>query len=541
MRIRRSRDRSRGNEQCKFHMMCGMTEPTPRRTSCGDACAADDRASRRRGASLAFALAAAALVALLPAQADGQAEFFPPSPGISVDEYPNVVLITGDHLRWDNIAANGNDAIITPEMDQLVREGTTFLYHFTVGVACMPNRASLMTGRYPNSHGVISNGIKMPQDELTLTHVLRKEGYYTGQMGKLHFWPHKDRDHREMHPPYGFHQMRLSDEPGPYDDAYGRWLWAQGEDVREKARVNMPAERPLLEHYVFEGDASTTQASWVATETITFIEDSTSRHPGRPFFVHAGFYPPHPPLNPPASALKPYLGRPLPPRQFSPDEVGLLPPRLAAGMTALLETPEDTWDSYRRYFYAMVTHLDHNVGRIVAAIEEAGMAERTIFVITSDHGDYLGDHNLVNKSSRPYDGALRIPLVFHGPGVPGGARIDGLAEIVDVMPTLLDMLGIPFPKGNQGISLLPAMKGAPGRDLIYMQAADNQMIRTRDAKYWIDQHGEEVLFEYSSDPHELRNVAQSESHADLLDEMRVMLLRKAIAARDPLPERIRPY
>ena len=488
-----------------------------------------------------WALAAAAVLALLPSDAISQAEFFPPSPGISVDRYPNIVLITGDHLRWDHIAANGNDAIITPRMDRLVSEGATFLRHFTVGVACSPNRASLMTGRYPNSHGVVSNGIKLPLDEVTLTHVLRDKGYYTGQMGKLHFWPHKDRNHREPHPPYGFHQMRLSDEPGPYDDAYGRWLWAQGEEVREKARVNMPGDRPRFEHYVFEGDESTTQASWVATETITFIEDSLSRHPGRPFFVHAGFYAPHPPLNPPASALEPYHGRPLPPRRFSPDEIGHLPRRLASGMNAFLNTPEDTWDSYRRYFYAMVTHLDENIGRIVDAVEGANMTNRTVFVLTSDHGDYLGDHNLVSKSARPYDGALRIPLVFRGPGIPSDTRIDELAEIIDVMPTLLDILGIPLPKGNQGMSLVSVMDGSPGRDLIYMQAIDNRMIRTRDAKYWVDAGGEEVLFDYSSDPHELRNLAQADSHRELLDEMRLKLIRKVITARDPLPERIRPY
>ena len=335
--------------------------------------------------------------------------------------------------------------------------------------------------------------------------------------------------------------MRLSDEPGPYDDAYGRWLWAQGKEVREKARVNMPAERPSFEHYVFEGDDSTTHASWVATETITFIEDTLARHPRRPFFVHAGFYAPHPPLNPPASALEPYLGRALPPRRFAPDEVSHLPTRLARTMTALLETPEDSWDSYRRHFYAMVTHLDHNIGRILDTVEQAGISERTLFVITSDHGDYLGDHNLVSKSSRPYDGALRIPLIFRGPGVPGNIAIDELVEIVDVMPTLLEMLGIPFPKGNQGTSLVPAMAGNPGKDLIYMQATNNRMIRTKAAKYWIDENGQEVLFDYSSDPHELRNVAQSDSHADMLDEMRVMLLKKVISARDPLPERIRPY
>lgn len=504
-------------------------------------CAAPKPRSRSSGPlrwSSVAVLASLALVA--PRPAPGQAEFAPPDPAVTMADYPNIVLITGDHLRWDHVAANGNDAIITPSMDQLVREGTTFRSHFTVGVACAPNRASLMTGRYPNSHGVMNNGIKMPQDEVTLTHVLREAGYYTGQMGKLHFWPHKDRNHREPHPPYGFHQMRLSDEPGPYDDAFGRWLWAQGEDIRERARVNMPGDRPRLEHYVFEGDESTTHASWVATETITFIEDTLARQPDRPFFVHAGFYAPHPPLNPPESALAPYRERPLPPRRYSENEVQLLPPGLARTMSIWAGTPEDTWDSYRRYFYAMVTHLDHNIGRIMAAVEEAGLTDRTIFVLTSDHGDYLGDHNLASKSSRPYDGALRIPLIFRGPGVPTTAS-DELVEIVDVMPTLLAMLGLPQTKGNQGVSLVPVMAGGPGRDLIYMQALDNRMIRTKRAKYWINAQGEEVLFDYSTDPHELRNVAQSGASKPLLDELRVRLLRKAITARDPLPERIRPY
>lgn len=499
-------------------------------------------ALERTVASLARAvLAAVCAAAIAPAPATAQAEFFPPDPGIKMGDFPNIILITGDHLRWDHIAANGNEAIITPHMDRLIQEGTTFRFHFTVGVACAPNRASLMTGRYPHAHGVISNGVKMPLDEVTLTHLLRQAGYYTGQMGKLHFWPHKDRDHREPHPPYGFHQMRISDEPGPYDDAYGRWLWAQGADVREKARINMPADRPLFEHYVFEGEDHTTHASWVATETLTFIENTLSRHPERPFFVHAGFYAPHPPLNPPASALEPYRNRALPPRRYSADEIGHLPSGLARTMTALLGTPEDTWDSYRRYFYAMVTHLDHNVGRIMSAVEEAGIEDRTIFVVTSDHGDYLGDHNLVSKSSRPYEGALRIPLVFRGPGIPGNVAVDELVEIVDVMPTLLEMLGVPPPKGNQGISLVPAMNGGPGRDLIYMQAMDNRMIRTKGAAYWIDEDGEEVLFDHSNDPYELRNVAQSNSHSKLLNQMRVLLLRKSISARDPLPERIRPY
>jgi len=139
------------------------------------------------------------LLAAIPALP--QAEYFPPEDLPSVEDFPNIVLITGDHLRWDHVAANGNPAIITPNMDRLVREGVSFTSAFTVGVACTPNRASLMTGRYPSAHGLMANGIMMPEDEVTLTHVLREAGYYTGQMGKLHFMPHKDRNHREPYKP----------------------------------------------------------------------------------------------------------------------------------------------------------------------------------------------------------------------------------------------------------------------------------------------------------------------------------------------------
>ncbi len=109
------------------------------------------------------------------------------------------------------------------------------------------------------------------------------------------------------------------------------------------------------------------------------------------------------------------------------------------------------------------------------------------------------------------------------------------------MPTLLDLGGLPSTKGMQGSSLVPVMRGKAGRELIYMQALTNRMIRTKTAKYWIDEQGQEVLFDYQTDPHELRNVAQEDSHAALLSQMRVLLLRKVISARDPLPERIGPY
>ena len=132
-----------------------------------------------------------------------------------------------------------------------------------------------------------------------------------------------------------------------------------------------------------------------------------------------------------------------------------------------------------------------------------------------------------------------LPLVIAGPGAPRGKRIDELVEIVDVMPTLLEMAGLPLPKGNQGTTLLPVMNGGAGRDAIYMQGLNNRIVRSREATYAIYANGEELLFDLARDPRQLRNIAAPESA--LRDKMRHRLLLKIMETRDPLPERIRPY
>lgn len=511
-----------------------------------------DKLSRREFGSLApvAAMTAGAASPAAGSSVSAQAE--------TAGRRPSIVLITTDHMRVDNIAANAAPHMVTPVLDRLVNRGVTFSLCNTVGVACAPNRASLFSGRYPHAHGVMSNGIEMPEDEVTLTHVLRDSGYYTGQFGKLHFLPHSARNHRGYHPPYGFHQMLLSDEPGCYDDAYGQWLNAQGADVRRKANVRMPpaslkfsGRRPEvhtppeqtlgLQMYDFEGEENTTHAHWVASETCGFIEECGRTRPGQPFFVHAGFYAPHPPLNPPASQVERYRGRDLPPRKFDPREADYAPESIARRMRDLAKIPESTWDEYRRYFYAMVSNVDRNLGRIVDAVTEAGRLDDTIFVVTSDHGDFLGDHNLVSKNSNPYEQDMVIPLVFAGPGLPQGVRSGELCEILDVMPTLLDHLGIPQTKGNQGLSLRAAMNGGTARDLIYMEGFNNQIIRTPEAIYSCWNNGQEMLFDLERDPNQFRNVASVARAKPLLDDMRLRLLRHRMEIVDPLPERVAAY
>lgn len=484
----------------------------------------------------------------------------PPAPAAQPRSHrrPHIVLMTTDHMRVDNIAANGAPHMVTPVFDSLVQRGVSFTMCHTVGVACAPNRASLFTGRYPHCHGIMANGIKLPESEVTLTRVLRDAGYYTGQFGKLHFWPHAARNHREFHPWWDFHQMLLSDEPGCYDDAYGLWLNAQGPEVRRKANVRMPPaalafprRRPLphtppppvdgLEMYTFEGEEKTTHAHWVASETIGFIEECVRTRPDQPFFVHAGFYAPHPPLNPPASQLARYEGRKFPPRLLQAGETDYLPAAFAKNMQEAKQIPESVWTEYRRHFYAMVSNVDRNVGRIVEALQKAGELDNTLFILTADHGDFLGDHNLNLKSAHPYEGDRVIPLVFAGPGIPQGRRCDGLCEILDIMPTVIQLLGIPQTQGNQGISLLPAMSGGKARDIIYMEGFTNQIIQTHEALYCCWKNGQEMLFDLQRDPNQFHNLTGEASARPLLDKMRARLLLRNMELANPLPPVVAPY
>jgi arylsulfatase A-like enzyme len=122
-------------------------------------------------------------------------------------------------------------------------------------------------------------------------------------------------------------------------------------------------------------------------------------------------------------------------------------------------------------------------------VKDLGLWDNTIWIVTADHGDYLGDHNITSKSDKPYDGAMRIPLIFRGPGAPVGKQTDELVEIIDVMPTILEMLGLETPKGNQGMSLVPVMKGGRGREAIYMMGLNNKTLRSKEATYSIYENG----------------------------------------------------
>jgi arylsulfatase A-like enzyme len=216
---------------------------------------------------------------------------------------PNVLILTTDQQRWDALGANGNREIRTPNLDRLAAEGVNFPRHFVQNPVCMPSRASFLTGQYPATLGITQMGVPVPPETVTLPRLLRPYGYRTANVGKLHFLPHANRDHRAPHPDYGFDELEVSDEPGPYEDAYRAWVRAIAPEQLDRVSAGLPpsaevwrrvmgetdpvphpAERFPKRAVPFAGRDDLTHAAFVADRAMDFV----ARHADRPWLCVAG-------------------------------------------------------------------------------------------------------------------------------------------------------------------------------------------------------------------------------------------------------------
>jgi arylsulfatase len=484
---------------------------------------------------------------------------------------PNVLLLYTDQQRWDTIGAGGNPHITTPNLDRLAREGALMANAFCNNPVCMPSRQSMLSGQYPSTLGCTTNGIEMREDVWTLPRILQSYGYTTANVGKLHFKNHAHRDHREPHPRYGFDTLILSDEPGCYDDAYIKWVAEKEPSQVAACRVATPPAwegvpvagppRNTHEPYLFEGPEHLTHTSFVAEETIEVLR---RRNATQPFFVIAGFYAPHTPLNPPARFVDmvDMDALPLPVFDRTPESV----PWHGLELTA------DHWRMIKAYYYALIMHVDDQVGRILRYLDESGLAGDTLVIFTADHGEHLGDHGLIQKGPPGLESCAHVPLLFRLPaGASGdgrrGARFDELIEAVDLAPTILDYCGVQAPPAFQGRSFRPLLDGdATGggyvpRTSAYIEFKDPftsswKTVRTHAFKYSIYTRARnadpslaataaaptgELLFDLRSDPDETRNVAADPAYADALDAMRAELVRRWFTVENQYPLRTGKY
>lgn len=456
---------------------------------------------------------------------------------------PNILLIYTDQQRWDAMGVNGNPDVLTPNLDRLANDGVNFDHYFIQNPVCMPSRVSFLTGQYPSTLGITHMGVPVPEDFVTLPKLLRNSGYHSANIGKLHFLPHANRNHSDVHPDYGFDHLEISDEPGPYEDAYRAWVRKAAPDqldhlsvglppaaeqwyrmMRVNDTVHHPEERFPKRPIPFPGKDEFTHTAWVADRSIQYMKEQAQA--GSAFMCIAGIYSPHSPWVAPKRFLDLY----------DPEKLTLpsFPPEVDEK-----RVPDHYDDAELRLaqqgYYGMVSEVDFHVGRMLDTLEELGLADDTIVLFTSDHGEWLGEHLKYGKGYPGHDCVSRVPLLMRVPGVEGGKRVSHLVEGVDVVPTLLELCGAPVPPHLQGTSLTPLIHGGDDavKDIALMEFTGWKMIRSQDFRYIAHDDGREFLYDLHAEWGEYRDVSHEADYADALVRHRQLLIQRLISMERP--------
>lgn len=441
---------------------------------------------------------------------------------------PNVLLIVTDQQRADTIAALGNPVIRTPSLDRLAREGTAFTRAYTPSPVCVAARCSLHYGQYPARTGCYDNGFGMPTDRPSIAQMLADAGYRTHAIGKCHFVP--DRDALR-----GFESRQSQEElvSDPDRDDYLKELRASGfahltdpHGVRgEMYYLPQPAQMPARLH----------PTQWIGDQAERFIRGSAS---SRPWMLQANFIHPHPPFAPPAPWHKLYRGPDMPLPLIPPDaeklwqHVNRVQNRYKYRGRGL---DLNLLRQIKAYYYACISFVDFQVGRMLDALESTGQLDRTLVLFTSDHGELLGDYGLFGKR-RAHDAAARVPLLARLPGAfaPGG-RCGSPASLIDIGPTLARAALVERPAGFEGVDLSRLAAGAEKREAVFIQFQ-----RAGDAHYAaIDARWKYVfsapdacewVFDREADPQETRSLMPAPEGQAAAARLKGMLLERLGAA-----------
>lgn len=421
-------------------------------------------------------------------------------------ERPNVVYVFADQWRAQDTGYAGNRQVRTPHLDSLAAQSVNFT-HAVAGIpVCCPARACLLTGQHALTHGVFLNDVHLADDAVSMAKLFKAAGYDTAYVGKWHV---DGRGRSNYIPPesrQGFDYWKALECTHDYNDS----RYYAGD-----------SEEPL---------------TWEGYDAIEQTEDVRAYLRGRnqkfgggnsdtPFLLLLSWGPPHAPYE---TAPPEYQAL------YSPDDIELRP-----------NVPPEMARQAREWiagYYAHCTALDDCLGRLLQTLEEEGLAENTIFVFTSDHGDMLGSQGEVKKQ-RPWEESIRVPFLLRWPrrfGVQGLA-IDALLDTPDILPTLLSLCEIPIPGTVEGKDFSVAIEGGPdpsgGAALIYCPHPFGQFlrrdggreyrgVRTGTHTYARDLNGPWLLYDNATDPFQLENLVDSPAAASLQAELESQLQRK---------------
>lgn len=438
----------------------------------------------------------------------------------------NVLFILTDDQRYNTIHACGNPEIHTPVMDRLVREGTCFSQaHIpggTSGAVCMPSRAMIHTGR--TVFHIQGEGQKIPAEHICMGEAFRTAGYETFGTGKWHngtesyarsfscgdniffggMWDH-------WNVPVCDH-----DPTGEYDNVIDFVM--NFTHNNKTTKIHCDKFHP--------GKHSST----LLTDTaVSYLDRRGKTENTQPFFLYLAYLAPHDPRTMPEEFLQ----------MYDPEKISLPENYMAEHpfLFGVENIRDEVLASYprreaevRRHlaeYYGMISHLDYEIGRVVAKLEEMGELDHTIIVLTGDNGLALGCHGLMGKQNL-YDHSVRIPLVLRGPGIPAGEMREQYVYLLDIFPTLCELNGMKIPDSVEGKSFADAIMDAtaPGRETLYFVYNDRirgvknkrfKLIEYRNTAWQMQ------LFDLENDPWELENLAGRSEYMPVVDEMRQLM------------------
>ena len=433
------------------------------------------------------------------------------------DRRPNILWICTDQQRYDTIGAWGNPRIRTPNLDRLAREGVSFLETYTQSPVCTPSRAAFLTGRYPRTARSTMNGNEyFPADEVLVTRLLADSGYDCGLAGKLHLSAAQGRIERRPDDGYRFFRWSHHPEPDwPEGHDYAKWLESQGIRWEEHYKGRKGGIEPAYH-----------QTTWCVNEAIRFIEEKRDG----PWLMSINPFDPHPPFDPPETYRSRCRAEEMPAPKWREGELDNKPAHQRkdyrqGGQDGAGPAVADMTDlekkEYVADYYAMVTLIDDQVGRLLDTLERLGQRENTMILFHSDHGEMLCDHGLILKGAYFYQELVHVPLIISWPGhYPSGLRSRALVELLDLTATVLDAAELPVPPYMHSRSLTPILTGQADpdrhRDHVYCEYYSALTMHGNihatmhyDGRYkLVTYHGQDEgeLYDLAEDPDEYRNL-----------------------------------
>ena len=501
---------------------------------------------------------------------------------------PNILFITSDQQRGDCYGFEGRQ-VKTPHLDEMASAGTRFKACITPNLVCQPSRSSILTGLLPRTHGVSDNGIELPDavGEKGFAGALSRAGYKTSLIGKAHFKtshtfaPTGSPECRESSANYGpewsgpymgFGHVELMLEGHnhfppmlpPKGQHYERWYHADGQGEQRTALYKQSKGSLSGAHETWNSGLPVAwhNSTWIGDRTIDHIKNAGSE----PFCLWASFPDPHHPFDAP----EPWCW------MHHPDEVDL--PRHGAldldrrpwwHRASLEGSPRMENESLRKFrekssrtplqsekqmrhlianYYGMISLIDHQVGRIRIALRESGLDKNTILVYSTDHGDWLGDHGLLLKGPMPYEGLLRVGLLFEGPGVPAGKLVTDPVSTLDLAQTFCDYAQTSMDVDTHSRSLRPMIETdvasrdfalsewdlRPSRSGVELQL---RTVRTPRHKLTVDLlSGAGEMYDLQEDPDEMDNRFGDPAVAAVQKELTDMIASRPDDAVAPLPQ-----